>query len=239
MKKFISKIIVVLLLVIGLTNCSDDFLEVEPKLNRTEANAYSTEEDAMQAMVAVYSAFAVQPWIHVPMQSDLFSDDAYTGGEPGVGMMQYQEQERSTVTPENTAAMDLWNKLYSGIYRANLYLEKEGGINWKSDALQKRMRSEVILLRAYFYWDLVRHFGWAPIYASNPTDVNDTKNPVQNSPDEILTFIANELLTAIPELPESVGASEYGRVTKDVARMLIARIYQLNEGFLSPVLSRD
>lgn len=235
MKKFISKIVVVLL-VIGLTNCSDDFLEVEPKLNRTEANSYSTEEDAMQAMVAVYSAFAVQPWIHVPMQSDIFSDDSYTGGEPGGGMMQYQEQERSTVTPENTAAMDLWNKLYSGIYRANIYLEKEEGINWKSDALQKRMRSEVKLLRAFFYWDLVRHYGWAPIYASNPTDVNDTKSPVQSSPDEILMFIADEILTAIPDLPVSASSAELGRVTKDVARMLIARVYQLNEGFLSPVL---
>lgn len=235
MKKFIYSILTILVLS-GLTNCSDDFLEVEPKLNRTEANAYNTEQDAMQAMVAVYSALAVQPWIYVPMQSDLFSDDAYTGGEPGGGMMQYQEQERSTVTPENAAAMDLWNKLYSGIYRANIYLEKDPGFAWTSEKLRETMRAEVRVLRAYFYWDLVRHYGWAPIYKTNPLDVNDTKNPIQNTPDEILTFIADELLSSIPDLPATVGSNDAGRITRDVARMLIARIYQLHVGFFQPVL---
>lgn len=235
MKKFLYSALTLLVL-IGLTNCNDDFLEVEPKLNRTEANAYQTEQDAMQAMVAVYSALAVQPWIYVPMQSDMFSDDAFTAGEPGGGMMQYQEQERSTVTPENAAAMDLWNKCYSGIYRANIYLEKEAGIAWSSEALQNTMKAEVRVLRAYFYWDLVRHYGWAPMYITNPTDVNDTKAPVQRTPDEILTFIANELLSAIPDLPITVGNDDKGRITKDVARMLIARIYQMHVGFFQPVL---
>ena len=103
MKKILFSLVTIVILG-GLTNCNEDFLVVEPRMNRTEANAYKTEQDAMQAMVAVYSALAVQPWIYVPMQSDMFSDDAFTGGEPGGGMMQYQEQERSTVTPENAAA---------------------------------------------------------------------------------------------------------------------------------------
>jgi hypothetical protein len=235
MKKQLLKILTILL-VLGLTNCSDDFLELEPKLNRSEANAYSTEQDAFEAMVAVYSALAVQPWIHVPMQSDMFSDDAFTAGEPGGGMGQYQEQERSTVTPENAAAMDLWNKCYSGIYRANIYLEKEPNINWLSQEKQDRMRAEVKVLRAHFYWDLVRHYGWVPIYERNLENINDSKNPVQRTPDEVLTFIASELLAAIEDLPLVVPPSEKGRITQDMARMLIARIYQLHVGFFQPVL---
>ena len=235
MKNLLYKISAILL-VLTFSNCSDEFLELEPKLNRTEANAYSTEDDAMQAMVAVYSALAVQPWIHVPMQSDILSDDAFTAGEPGGGMGQYQEQEMSTVSPHNAAAMDLWNKCYSGIYRANVYLEKEGGITWLTEEKQLRMRAEVRVLRAHFYWDLVRHFGWVPLYEKNLENINDSKNPVQRTPDEILTFIANELLTAMADLPLVVGPDELGRVTKDVARMLIARIYQLHVGFFQPVL---
>ncbi|MFY0624925.1 MAG: RagB/SusD family nutrient uptake outer membrane protein [Reichenbachiella sp.] len=235
MKNLLYKTIAILL-VLNFTNCSDDFLELEPKLNRTEANAYSSEADAMEAMVAVYSALAVQPWIYVPMQSDIVSDDAFTGGEPGGGMGQYQEQERGTVTPENGAAMDLWNKCYSGIYRANVYLEKEAGINWETDGRQDRMRAEVKVLRAHFYWDLVRHYGWVPLYKENLDDISDSKNPTQRTPDEVLTFIADELLTAIPDLPLAVGPDELGRITKDVARMLIARIYQLHVGFFQPVL---
>lgn len=235
-KRLTQKYFFLALILLSATGCNDNFLEIEPKMNRTEANAYQTEEDAMQAMVAVYSAMAVQPWIYVPMQSDMFSDDCFTAGEPGGGMMQYQEQERSTVTPENAAAMDLWNKCYSGIYRANLYLEKEPDIDWKSTILQNRMRAEVRVLRAFFYWDLVRHYGWVPIYDRNPVDINTTKSPVQRTPEEVLTFIATDLLAAIPDLPATVSSAELGRITKDVARMLIARIYLMHEGFFQPVL---
>ena len=87
-----------LIFLIGTVACSDSFLELESKVDQLESNAYQTENDAFQAMVAVYHAFTVQPWFHVPMQSDVFSDDAFTAGEPGGGMLQYQEQENSTVT---------------------------------------------------------------------------------------------------------------------------------------------
>ena len=94
MKKYLYHFLT-LILVLNATGCSEDFLEIEPKINELEGNAYQNETDAFEAMVAVYHAFAVQPWIHVPMQSDFFSDDQFTGGEPGGGMMQYQEQERT------------------------------------------------------------------------------------------------------------------------------------------------
>lgn len=224
------------ILLITAVGCSDDFLELESKVDQLENNAYQNENDAFQAMVAVYHAFTVQPWIHVPMQSDLFSDDAFTAGEPGGGMLQYQEQENSTVTPENAAAMDLWNKLYSGIYRANVYLEKEAEINWKTEGLQERMKAEVRALRAHFYWDLVRHYGWVPLVTSQFENFQASKEVTQVTPDEILTFIATELLASVDHLPFIATEAEKGRVTADMVNMLIARIYLLHEGFLQPVL---
>lgn len=235
MKKSIYKIVTVGLVFITVS-CSDDFLALEPKVDQLESNAYQTEKDAFEAMVAVYHAFAVQPWIHVPMQSDIFSDDSYTAGEPGGGMMQYQEQENSTVTPENAAAADLWNKLYSGIYRANVYLEKEPGIAWETEGLQERMKAEVRVLRAHFYWDLVRHYGWVPLVTKQFDTFQASKEVTQEDPDIILTFIANELLESIPHLPLVASPEESGRVTRDMVSVLIARIYQLHVGFFQPVL---
>ncbi len=235
MRNIIYKALSVVIL-LGAVGCSDDFLELEPKLNKLEANAYQNENDALQAMVAVYHVFAVQPWIHVPMQSDMFSDDAFTAGEPGGGMQQFQEQENSTVTPENTAAADLWNKCYSGIYRANVYLEKESGIEWTTDGLQARMKAEVRVLRAHFYWDLVRHFGWVPLVTSQFEDFQASKEVTQVTPEEVLTFIATELLESVDDLPQIATDEEKGRVTADMVTTLMARIYLLHEGFFQPVL---
>jgi hypothetical protein len=235
MKTYINLLLTVVLLVC-VTGCSDDFLELEPRVDQLESNGYKNENDAFEALVAVYHAFAVQPWHHVPMQSDLFSDDSFTAGEPGGGMLQYQEQENSTVTPENAAAADLWNRLYSGIYRANIYLEKEADIQWETAGLQERLKAEVRVLRAHFYWDLVRHFGWVPLVTTQFDGFQASKEVSQQEPDVILTFIANELLESIPHLPQTAVLDEKGRVTADMVNMLIARIYQLNAGFFQPVL---
>jgi hypothetical protein len=122
MNKIHFKILVFIGIVAMLQACVDDFLELEPKTNLLEANAYKTEQDAFLAMTAVYDAQHVFNWNFVPIQSDIFSDDAFTAGEPGGGMGQWQDQETSLLDAENGASRDLWNRCYSGIYRANFLL---------------------------------------------------------------------------------------------------------------------
>jgi hypothetical protein len=237
MKKQITYNILFLGILAGtFQSCADDFLSLEPKTNKLEANAYKTEEDAFNAMIAVYDGLVVQPWNFVPIQSDIFSDDTYCGGEPGGGMWQWQDQEIGIIDAENGASSDLWNRCYSGIYRANMFLEKEGGFDWKSENKRKRMHAEVIVLRAYQHWDLVRHFGWVPIISELLPSSEDYKSKPQNTPEEVFNFVASELVSALPDLPETVPANETGRITKDVVRVLLARVYMLYEGFGKQVL---
>lgn len=223
---------------IGLAaiSCDDGFLDLEPKLNELEANAYQTETDAFEAMTAVYDAMAVQNWNFVPFQSDIISDDQYTGGEPGGGFPEFQEMERSVISTENSAAEALWSRCYSGIYRANFYLYKEPDIDWQDDGKRNRMKAEVQVLRAYFYWDLASHFGWVPVIREFLSDPEAYKSLPQEEPEAVYQFIAQNLLEAIPSLPATVPDNEKGRITKDVAYMLMARIYLHYEGFVKPVI---
>jgi len=216
--------------------CSSDFLELEPKINRLEANSYKTETDAFNALVTVYDALTLQNWMPVPLNSDIFSDDAYAGGEPGSGMQQWQDEEISIIDPENGAATDLWSRLYAGNYRANLYLLKEQEIQWTDQNKRTRMKAEALTMRAYFYWDLARHFGWVPVITELITDVEAYKSIAQSSPEDVYRQIARDLLTALPDLPETVTPDEYGRITKDVVRVLMARIYLYYEGFVKSVM---
>lgn len=235
--KRIKSIYLLLLIVAGFASCSKDFITLEPKVNQLEDNFYKTENDAFLALTAVYDALSVQNWQFVPVMSDIKSDDAFAGGDQsGTDMIQYQEQERFIIDKENAAVSALWNRCYSGIYRANLVLEKADKIAWTSEANKTRIISEAKFLRGYFYWDLARHYGWVPILTHTEPNPDVLAKLPQNTPAEVYKQVAADLLEARAGVPATVPASEAGRVTKYAVDALIARIYLFYQGFTKPVL---
>lgn len=230
MKSRYNILIMLVLLIFGMQACTKDFLELEPKTSVSEGNSYKTESDGFLAAVAVYDALAVQNWQFVPIMSDIWSDDCFTGGGNAGDMKQWQEIEQGIISSDNGTVNDLWNRCYSGLYRANLFLQKAEQIEWETPGLKERLVGEVKFLRAYFFWDIVRHYGWAPIFTEILDDVEMYKTVPQNTPDEIFTQIAADLLDAIALLPVSVPDNEKGRVTKGAAQALLARIYLFHEG---------
>jgi hypothetical protein len=219
-----------LALIFAGSSCSKSFLELEPKTGLTEANYYKTEAQAFLALTSVYDAYALQNWESVPVMSDIYSDDAFCGGSDVSDMSQWQDMEMFKMTPTNNSASDLWNRCYSGIYRANLYLEKQDGINWVTEGLKVRYEAEAKFLRAYFYWDLVRNYGWVPIFTTVLPNVEAYRSVPQSTPEELFKQIAKDLLGAVAVLPANFTAAEAGRVTKGACQALMARIYLYHTG---------
>jgi hypothetical protein len=230
MKKSILYGLSFLALMLAGYSCTQDFLELEPKTGLTEANYYKNEEQALLAVTAVYDAYSVQNWQFAPVMSDIWSDDAFCGGSDATDMAQWQDMEMFKMEPENNSSSDLWSRCYSGIYRANLYLQKQEGVEWVTDGLKARFEGEVKFLRAYFYWDLVRHYGWVPLITEVLPDVEDYKSIPQSTPNEILSFIAGDLLAAVAVVPQDIAATETGRVSKAAVQALMARIYLYHTG---------
>jgi hypothetical protein len=230
MKRSFLYIVASLVLIFAGSSCSKSFLELEPMTGQTEANYYKTESQAFLALTAVYDAYSVQNWQFVPVMSDIYSDDAFCGGSDVSDMSQWQDMEMFKMNAENNSASDLWNRCYSGIYRANLYLEKQDGIDWVTEGLKARYEGECKFLRAYFYWDLVRHYGWVPVFTTVLPNVEDYKSVPQSTPNEVFTLIAKDLLDAVAVLPANFTANEAGRITKGAAQALIARIYLYHTG---------
>ncbi|HAN78656.1 MAG TPA: hypothetical protein DCQ31_13285 [Bacteroidales bacterium] len=234
MKKLIYSTLLVVLF-FGIPACTKDFLELEPQTGLMEDNFYKTENDAFLAMTAVYDALSVQNWQYVPIMSDIFSDDAFGGGADAGDMRQWHEIEQNVLTPENSAAEALWSRCYSGIYRANLYLQKQDGIAWTNEANKKQMEGEVRFLRAYFYWDLVRHYGSVPVLTAMLPNTEDYKTVPQDAPEVAFKQVANDLLFAIENCKTTTTASEKGRATKYAAEALLARVYMFYTDFAKPV----
>ena len=215
---------------LGVTSCSQSFLELEPKTGQVEANYYKNESQALLALTSVYDAYSVQNWAFAPTMADIYSDDSFSGGSDATDMSQFHEIEQFAMTAENGAARDFWNRLYSGIYRANLYLEKQNEVPWVTEGLKARYEAEALFLRGYFYWDLVRHYGWVPIITKVLPSVEDYKSIPQNTPTEVFKQIATDLLKAIEVLPLEVSPAEKGHITKGACQALIARIYLYHTG---------
>ena len=239
MKRYIKYLSVLLTFAFFTVGCMEDYLEIKPKTSFMENNYYQTEEQAMSAMVAVYDALHTQNWQFVPIMGDIWSDDAYTGGSSPDDMAQWHVIESNTMDGDHATSSDLWSRCYTGIYRANKYLAKEEGVDWQSEEKRNRMKAEVKFLRAYFYWDLARHYGRVPIITEVKESVEAYRNAKQpESTAAVYQQVAKDMLAALntAELPETVPADKKGRITKNAVRAMIARIYMFYDGFAKDVL---
>jgi len=219
------------MLVIGLTACSDSFLEQLPTDSKVEENFYKTPKDAYEGLVSVYDALQVDydGFTNYIIISEIVSDNCYAGGGTGDaanGLDIFQ--------PKFDQFAPIWRKYYMAIYRANLLLSKLDGVAWGEDTeLRARYEAEARFLRAYFYFDLTRMFGNIPL-VKEPLSA-DGYYVEQAAPADIYKFIAEDLKFAIENLAAtpygSIPSSEYGRVTKWAAEGLLARVYLFYTGY--------
>jgi starch-binding outer membrane protein, SusD/RagB family len=209
--------------IIAFTSCSDEFLDVRPVGRVLEANFYQTEEQAFEALVAVYD---VLQWndqggytMFRPLL-DVASDDTHAGGSDASDQPAWVAWDKFTPTPDLGPQLGFWTKYYRGIYRANLYLEKIEAIEDASPQFKSRTIAEVKFLRAKFYFDLVRLFGRIPLITNTlASDGYYTVQQVDGS--QVFPQIEKDLNEAIPDLPQTVSASELGRITKGAAQGLL------------------
>ncbi len=225
------KIVAVLFTVI-FTSCSD-FLDLKPLDKEVSSNFYETEQDAMQALVAVYDALTYQSspgvaWAPFLTVSDMLSDDAYAGGGDANDGMEEDEFNTHNISTTNPMVHSIWIKNYIGIYRANLFLEVIDGID-ASDDFKKRTIAEVKFLRAYFYFEQVRFFENIPLLTNTIAGPSEYSQE-QNTSQEVYNQIALDLEEAMVDLPETVISVEAGRITKWAAQTFLARVYLFYNG---------
>jgi hypothetical protein len=213
-------------------SCSKSFLELEPKGTELEDNFYKNQEQVFQGLVAVYD---VMQWgnsggytMKMPLLSAA-SDDCYAGGSDASDQPSWVAYDNFTLDPFKGPQLGLWQKNYTGVYRANLLLEKIEKAEGLSANFKARVIAEAKTLRAYFYFDLVRFFGRAPLITTSiPT--SELYSQKQAEPAAIYAQIEKDLTEARADLPVTLALAEYGRLTRGAATALLGKaiIYQNN-----------
>lgn len=212
-------------------SCSEDFLDRQPLDQRVESNFYRNQEDATEALIAIYDAFGwhtVVGFHPLPMFMDIASDDSYAGGASRNDAPNIIEVDQHDMRTTNGEILGLWRKYYILIYRANLYLEKVEGME-VDEAFRTRTIAEAKFMRAYAYFDLLRLFENVPLLTQTLKSQSEYDQP-QATPQDIYNQIALDLVEAAEDLPEVIPASENGRVSKWAAKALLGRVYLYVDG---------
>lgn len=223
MKRSYILINAVIILLLGFS-CSEDKLNVEPVNEFLSENFYSTEEQVFSGLVAAYDplgwTMAYGQWISPVMFGEIRSDNANAGGDPSNSDQPgWQEFDDFTNTNTNTVTHPIYKRNYIGIFRANLVITKP----LISTPLVTKYQAEAKFLRAFYHFELFRHFGPIPVITETlaPGDVNLKRNTMT----EVFNAIVTDLQDAIAVLPVTVSSSEVGRVTNGAAEALLGKVY--------------
>jgi hypothetical protein len=191
-----------------------------------ESNYYKNPEQAFNGLVAVYDVVGWQGGnLTTKVGAMCAASDDHLGGGEGSGDKTFTSMSDYTLSPAQGPQDDLWKKGYSGIFRANVLLQKLPGVPM-DESLKARYTAEVLVLRAHFYFDLVRLFKNIPLF-TEPVSPETMYNVVQVSPDEVYAQIEADLNAALaePNLPNKVSVeTEGGRVTKGIAYALLGKV---------------
>lgn len=226
MKKTHKRYFVALILSFCLLGaCSDDFLEVDPVGLALEDNYYRNAEEAYNGLVAVYDPLGwAGTYINKTFPLNAVSDDFHCGGGSATDNNHVQVWDKFTVTPVEGPQNELWRKGYSGVFRANVLIDKLPGVDMDEN-LKKRFVAEAKFLRAYYYFDLIRLFRNIPLILK-PLTTDEVFTAEQAEREVVFKAIEDDLIAAIPDLPSTLNLeNEAGRATEGAGRALLGKVY--------------
>jgi hypothetical protein len=235
-----TKLTIAVALVVGmqLLGSCKKFLNVNPNERVLESDYYTTPAQAFSGLTSVYDMVGNQAGGYLTKTNimNVASDDHFAAGASAsdIGDLQSVAKYSYSQSAQAGAVNYLWSKGFQGVYRANVFLKHIGAVPMDA-TLKSRYIAETKLLRAYFYFDLVRFFKNVPLLLEtvDPDKIYDVK---QSPPADVYKQIIQDLKDATPNLPVTVpAASEGGRVTQGTAHALLGRVYMWQKDYANAI----
>lgn len=218
--------IIFLLVVLPALSCKKSFLTEEPRGVTIDDLINDPQNGSQRLIGAVYAK--LYDWnVHSFSWngiSSMTSDDAEKGSDPGDSGTDKDKLDNWTFDPTSISFDEVWIGNFEGIGRACYALKYLPQMNI-DPVLKNRNIGEAKLLRAYFYWNLVRTFGDLPKIdhvLESQADIQAASIRVPAT--EIYSFIEQDLSDALTMLPPTIPVSERGRASVDAARALLAKV---------------
>lgn len=226
-----KKILVFLVATVSLLfqQCNDeDFLTIVPKSELTEGSYYKTANDAVEAITTCYD-----PMKHAAGMHDInmyYMFEAWSD----YGVNESNTMNNFLIDANNTYSFFVYQKLYQGIYRCNLILEKIPEIEIDSVApagysLKERLKGEAYFLRGLYHYYAMILFNQPPLMTETPKVIPAVLNNATQ--EQLRAQIKLDLEFAIENLPHKweYSVNDYGRATKEAAYAVLGKMYMFLE----------
>lgn len=215
------KTIYKLLLIVGVIFLNSCDLSEEPYGFYSEDNFYKSPEDAQAAVIYAYDALTFLEYSRTIFYlGDMPTEQCGPKADEGSGNRDLNNWNTANF-PTNASLVNFFKYAYIAINRSNAILEKIPDASFSQENKDQYM-GEAYFLRAWNYFNLVRHFGKVPMHKSLVTNLSQTAAPLATDLDEVYDLIMGDCEKAINLLKINQVT---GRADKVAAQSLAAKAY--------------
>lgn len=228
------KKIILYLVILGVctTGCNKDPLDVTPDGRITLSDVFKDEKRTEAYLNTVYASI---PTYFYSYEFFSFlagcSDEAVDGDEVRGAPKIASSWNAGALTPSlnpleaggQGAGMLHYNTFWKGIRDANVFLANIDEAAVPNQSNKSRFKAEAQLLRAFYYWELIKQYGPMPIVDKPFDPAFDYGSLVRPSFQENIDFIVKDCDDAIanPNLPIRITLEgQRGRFSKAVAHAI-------------------
>lgn len=219
-------------LLLPLNSCEKE-LEVTPYSYFTTANFFTNANEAFMATLGVYepmSSLDTYGW----NISLIFDADTDIGQMSGLSSDDWRTVAHYQGISQTAVFYNSWSKLYEGIDRANVVIEKIPQMDLYANGTQteiaqlNRFIGEAKFLRGFYYSELVRLWGDVPFKTKSSQAGDNLKGGLVDRY-EIYAQIIKDMQEAALVLPEETPKDE--RINKWAAKSMLARVALFAGGY--------
>jgi hypothetical protein len=231
------KTIKILLIIgfLGVASGCQKYLDVVPDATATIENAFTQRSTAEKFLFTCYS--------YMPKHGDMDDNPAFNAGDE----IWYMDPIKDVDADFHNIARGMQNvgnplgsfwtgknqgiKLYTALRDCNIFLANIDKVRDMSEMERERWKAEVLFLKAYYHFYLVRMYGPIPVIREN-LPINSTPEQVQvpretvDSAFSYMTMLLDEAAANdnLPARIVGVEESELGRITKAIVLAFKAKV---------------
>ncbi|WP_423737291.1 RagB/SusD family nutrient uptake outer membrane protein [Chitinophaga caseinilytica] len=210
--------------------CNKNFLDRKPSDKITEREVFKNIENAEKFVNVIYQSLPnmFKPggaWILGSATDETNQSIDASASYPDAGSF-----NNSSMSPSAFPMQGQWAEFFGKIRSCNLFLSNYDIIPNDPNYPDRktRLRGEVLLLRGYYYFQLMIRWGKVPLLTAvqNPFDNPEDIYYKRNSIDEVVAQIASDLDASAALLPAGYDQrpNNWGRASKTIALALKGRL---------------
>ena len=218
----IKNAIVVILITLLFSSCSDEILEETPRSIFTPED-FKTEKGVNGGLTGMYVHLRYIYGMAYYYNSLETGTDEYTYAQSADGNFESMDLSgRGSINSTSFPTQIPWNICFPNINTANGIIENAASVGIGDDLI-----AEARFFRAFDYFLLVQTYGGVPLdlgAGELKFNTSTSRSSVRNTVPEVYTrAIFPDLIAAVNDLPESARLT--GTATKTVAKLYLAKAY--------------